>query len=422
MSRNQDFSRATRRTVIRTAAWAAPAVSLAAAAPAFAVSGTPTLTFTQPAYAGTACDSITGVQVQATTNGTATVAGTSVEVTLQDGYTFPNGSSTYTGVTNAAGVVALPAVSVPAWGGGSVFSATTGALSTTAAVSAPAGPGTAYYRNQFGTVAAYQQVPKGATAVGHAAFLTAAGELYVGNTLVASGVSSAVGDVADNGNDTVVGFVEGGVAKFYHAGNGATSTFSIPANSTPVGRNIFLAPNGNLFMGNTLIGSGVTSASARINDAGRAVVGYVNATGGHLWTQTGVGVGTITNYGSVPASATAVGGSAFRGSGDAAGLWVSGNLVATGVSAAYGDLNINDDTVVAYMRNGVATRYSPAQTVDYTSVPATATPVGSGSFLQPNGILRQGNAIIATHVTSATGRSNFNNSVVYGYVAADACY
>lgn len=125
-----------RRTLVKGAAWTVPVVAISTATPAAAASATPTLAFTQSSYSGTACGTISGVQVKRTTDGSAPDSGKVARVTLKDGYTFADGSTGYSGTTDANGLVALPDIKVPSKGGKSAFGATSDSLSASAPVSA----------------------------------------------------------------------------------------------------------------------------------------------------------------------------------------------------------------------------------------------------------------------------------------------
>ncbi|QWL28566.1 hypothetical protein E2R33_08135 [Rathayibacter toxicus] len=150
-----------RRTIVQGATWTIPAAALAVATPAFAASPAPTLAFTQSSYSGTACGTITGVQVKRTVDGTAPDPGKTVSVTLADGYTFADGTTTYSGTTDANGLITLPDIKVPAKGGNSNFSASSDSLAATAPVTAPTNAGDLYsYQNSKASKAGATNVAK----------------------------------------------------------------------------------------------------------------------------------------------------------------------------------------------------------------------------------------------------------------------
>ncbi|MHC2186598.1 hypothetical protein ACVLV4_002261 [Rathayibacter agropyri] len=156
-----------RRTIVKGAAWTVPVVAVAVATPAAAASKTPTLKFTQGSYTGTACQTITGVQVKRTTDGTTPDPGKVVTVKLASGYTFADGTTTYSGTTDANGLITLPAIKVPSKGGDSNFAATSDALSASAPVSAQpsAGTGIFYYDYAAGAITSKDPVLNSATAI-----------------------------------------------------------------------------------------------------------------------------------------------------------------------------------------------------------------------------------------------------------------
>ncbi|WP_022878632.1 hypothetical protein [Microbacterium sp. B19] len=133
-----------RRTILAGAAWSIPVIATAAVAPAASASGTLALAFNQASYTGTACSTITGAYVTATTNGTPTT-GASITVTLSNGYTFAGGSATYTSTSDASGRVSLPAISVPSIGGTSALQGVSGTASSSATATGTPAPATITY-------------------------------------------------------------------------------------------------------------------------------------------------------------------------------------------------------------------------------------------------------------------------------------
>ncbi|MGV2982668.1 hypothetical protein ACNPNP_03085 [Microbacterium sp. AGC85] len=170
-----------RRTVVKASAWAVPVIAVAVATPLAAASTTTqTLEFTQPSYPGDRCGVLTGVQVRVADDGTA-AAGVTVTVTLDDGYTFADGSTSHTGVTGASGLLTLPDINVPAAGGNTVLTATSGANSVSAPVTAPVAGG-AILNGATGTT----PTPDGLPIVDVAFFLDPAGN-RIGRVLTTDG-------------------------------------------------------------------------------------------------------------------------------------------------------------------------------------------------------------------------------------------
>lgn len=97
-----------------------------------------------------------------------------------------------------------------------------------------------------------------------------------GDNVIASGVTEAFADL-NSANQTCIGDIAGGVAH-YRGPAGTTTPFtSVPAGSKPVGRNVFLAPNGDLYENNAVVASGVSSAATRFNSANTAIIGYASS-------------------------------------------------------------------------------------------------------------------------------------------------
>ncbi|WP_168380846.1 MULTISPECIES: hypothetical protein, partial [unclassified Microbacterium] len=102
----------------------------------------------------------------------------------------------------------------------------------------------------------------GSTAIGDTTFLAPNGDLYEGNTLVATGVASVGVPTLSSNDDAFISFMSStGVASLYRRSDGLTVTFpSVPVGSTAIGDTTYLAPNGNLYVGNALVASNVASA------------------------------------------------------------------------------------------------------------------------------------------------------------------
>jgi hypothetical protein len=104
-----------RRTIVKGVAWAVPVITLTVAAPAAAASGVFGLTATRGNIGGfEACDTIPAgtIVFLATINGAHVGAGERVVVTLPSGFTFVGGSTQKTLLTDASGLVSVPAVIV----------------------------------------------------------------------------------------------------------------------------------------------------------------------------------------------------------------------------------------------------------------------------------------------------------------------
>ncbi|QWL32746.1 hypothetical protein [Rathayibacter toxicus] len=408
-----------RRTIVQGATWTIPAAALAVATPAFAASPAPTLAFTQSSYSGTACGTITGVQVKRTVDGTAPDPGKTVSVTLADGYTFADGTTTYSGTTDANGLITLPDIKVPAKGGNSNFSASSDSLAATAPVSATAAAGTAQTFGEGYTKEAFTKVPTGSTAVGFRTYLSSSGDLYYKDTLIASGVKNAVAELDANNATRVTYVASDGTASVWNESADPAETYkSVPKNSTAVGFRTYLSSSGDLYYKDTLIASGVKNAVAELDANNATRVTYVASDGtASVWNeQTNQPAETYT---SVPKNSTAVG---FRtylsSSGD---LYYKDTLIASGVKNAVAELDANNATRVTYVASdGTASVWNeqtnqPAET--YKSVPKNSTAVGFRTYLSSSGDLYYKDTLNASGVTSAVAELDNNNALRATYVA-----
>lgn len=425
--------RTDRRTVLRTTAWSVPAVTLAMAAPAFAASGSQTLQLNLTSYATTACSELSGAYATLSEAGMP-VAGENVTVTLTGGFTFADGSETFVGTTDAAGVVSLPAivtplVQAPATPQGSV-TANAGNLQSVAMITGTAlGPVVAAYRGpvaaDWPTSTAVALVP-GTQALGRTAFLTPTGELQVLTngvlTTVATGVTSAVADVNSN-NETIIGYVDATGGHFRGANGTVTDYPALNPGTVAVGRDAFLGPAGTLFVGTAQVATGVASATARVDSGNGTAVAWVRSTGGASMRNSN---GTVTNWPSVPANYTAVGLNVFLGPG---GQLIKGNddgstsLIATGVKSAYADYSASDGVMVSYVTSsgGYNRTLGTGSDNNWNLVPSNAVVVGRQTFLTPDGRLFVGNAVVDRGVISAAGRMNNTNNSIVGYVKSPSC-
>ncbi len=414
-----------RRVVVQGAAWSIPVIAAAVATPLAAASGDGALSFTLRAYAGTACTEITNVQATLTNSSGAPDAGKPVTVTLSDGYTFADGSTTYTGTTNASGKVTLPAVRVPATGGATTFLASSAALTASAPGTAPKVGEAHIYDRSTGQTYTFPTVPAGSTAIGDTTFLASDGDLYVGNVLIASGVSSVGAPSLDNSNNSWTPYMSSsGVASIYSRDAGQTYTFlSVPADSKPLGDTAFLAPNGDLYVGNVLVSTGVTSAGVPSLDSGNnSWTPYVSSAGvAGVYSRDD---GQTFTFPAVPVGSTAIGDATFLApNGD---LYVGNSLAASGVtSVGVPSLDTSNNSWTPYISStGIASIYSRTNGQSYTfpSIPLGSTPISDTTFLAPNGDVYVGNTLIASNVTSvglpslASGNDTFTP-----YVVAPAC-
>ncbi|PPI41354.1 hypothetical protein C5D18_14595 [Rathayibacter tritici] len=139
-------------------------------------------------------------------------------VTLKDGYTFANGTTTYSGTTDANGLITLPDIKVPSKGGDSTFAAKSDTLTTSAPVSSTATAKTGIYSYNTSTKAAAGPIKESSTATS----IETAGLNYVSQNKDGS-LRYADGNVVPGtesgvivGADLVATRIESGAAVFYY--------------------------------------------------------------------------------------------------------------------------------------------------------------------------------------------------------------
>lgn len=420
-----------RRTIVKGAAWSVPVVALAVAAPAASASTLGTLEFTQPNYSGTGCGTITNVQVRLTTDGTTPDPAKAITVSLPTGYTFADGSTSYTGTTGSDGTITLPAITVPSAGGSSTFTAVSGSLTAAAPVSATASTGTAQNFSGGAPGATYPAVPSNATAISAGYFLTPDGQLWYGNSLMATGVTSAQGyaaALADAAGNYVT-WIDGSGGHVSNQGTVGSNTLSfIPAGSTALAAGYFLAPNGDLWYALQSSGPIATNVTSAFGYSGPGATGaptnyvsFVTATGA-TYTVHEASVGGSS--GTLPTGTKAVGPAYFVApNGD---LYYNGGTtpIATGVTSARG-YNVGGTNYLTYVNgSGGATIGNGNVNGNYNAnVPAGSTALSAGYFLSPSGGLYYTNGAtpIATGITSAQGWHSPNGGNNFAHVMKPAC-
>jgi hypothetical protein len=323
-----------RRTIVQGAAWSIPVVAVAVGAPLAAASTTVTLTFNQPSYSGAGCATLGGVVVTATANG-APAPGETVSVVLPSGYTFSDGSTTYSAVTGPTGTVTLPDIVLPASGGSASMTASTGAATASATlITTPNTTAGETAGSDPVTPVGNGQIPAGSTAVGFRYYLAPNGDLYYRDgSRVATGVTSAKSIYA-NGVEFVSFQTSAGSFETSGADQPVTPVGNgqIPAGSTVVGFRYYLAPNGDLYYRDgSLVAAGVTSAKS-IYANGVEFVSFQTSAGSFETSGADQPVTPVGN-GQIPAGSTVVG---FRyylaPNGDL--YYRDGTRVTTGVTSA----------------------------------------------------------------------------------------
>lgn len=402
-----------RRTIVQGAAWSIPVIAAAVATPLAAASvGTPTITFVNGPYTATTCGVLGDVVIQATTDGTSPApAGTLVTVTLPAGLRWSDGTSTPRVLpTDASGRVTLSGLSTGALGGSPTLTASISGADASAPVSVTASSSLAVAWDTNGSTANYPTVPANAIPVGASFYLAPNGDLYNGNTLVDTGVSSAIGYF--DGAYTV-NYVKNGGSLAWNS-NGSTAAYpAVPVDAVAVGASFFLAPNGDLYNGNTLVGTDVASAVGYFG-GGAYTVNFVRADGGaEAWNTNA----STASYPDVPGDAVAIGAEYFLApNGD---LYLQNTIVAQNVNSASGYYN-NGAFTVNYVQDAGATAWNTNGSIGtYPDVPADAIAVGAEYFLAPNGDLYLGNNIVGSNIPAAIGY--FNSAYTVNYIQNPVC-
>lgn len=401
-----------RRTIVQGAAWSVPVIAAAIATPLAAASaGIPTLAFVNGPYTASACGTLGDVVLQATSDGTTPVTpGTLVTVTLPAGLTWSDGSSAPRVLpANGSGQVILTGLTASALGGAPTISASFPGADASAPVTVTAASSLAVAWDTNGSTANFPTVPANAIPVGASFYLAPNGNLYNGNTLVDTNVSSATGYF--DGAYTINYVKNGG--SFAWNSNGSTASYpNVPVDAVAVGASFFLAPNGDLYNGNTLVGQNVNSAIGYFN-SGAYTVNYVTDDGGFAWNTNA----STATYPNVPADAVAVGAEYFlTPSGD---LYLQNSIVAQNVNSASGYFT-NGAYAVNYVTDSGATAWNTnGSTASYPNVPIDAVAIGAEYFLAPNGDLYLQNSVIASNIPAAIGY--FNSAYTINYIQNPAC-
>lgn len=371
----------TRRTVVQGAAWSIPVIAVAVSTPLAAASVALELTFNSPTYPGTACTTITGVQVTATSGG-ATAPNTPVTVTLASGYTFADGSTSFTGVTDGTGSLTLPAIRVPAEGGDSNFLATSGTATATATGTAP--PVGTYGWIQDGVYADAPAVPPGSTPAYGGLFLTPDNRLISADgTLYASNVAEVGAGYGAGTTWHLPLRLTDGTFAWINTGTVAAAP-AIPAGSTLVWGSLFLTPSGDLMNVNgTVYATNVVAVGDGFDQDDTWHIAVQHADGTYGW----INNGTYAASPGIPAGSKPAYGGLFL-TPDNRLVDSSGNVFAINVASigegfatgGFWHLPIQHvDGTFGWINSAT---YAPAP-----AVPAGSTPVFGGLFLTPDGRL-----------------------------------
>lgn len=124
---------ASRRAVIAGLAVGVPAIVATSTSPAMAVSNDWSVVFNDSSYSARGASTLSGLSVLVSKNG-APQAGQNVYLTLADGYTFVDGSTTAVGTTGTSGTVSVPTIKVPANAPVSTIVASSNSVTATASI------------------------------------------------------------------------------------------------------------------------------------------------------------------------------------------------------------------------------------------------------------------------------------------------
>ncbi|WP_285137912.1 hypothetical protein [Microbacterium sp. lyk4-40-TSB-66] len=409
----------TRRGVLRTAAWAVPAVALTATSPAYAVSGR-TLSFSAASYAGVTCGTITDAAVRAL-DGTDALTGASVVLQLSDGYTFDGGATTATVVTDAGGSASCGTLHVPA--GGATGTIAASAAGTTGATATLTSFDARLLTSPRGLTDA-SLVPTGAAPVALDLYL-AAGALYrSGVGAVATGIASTGALVeAPEANGAFllpVRLTDGSAAVFDTRAATVAPAVGTPTGATPVAGDLFLSGT-SIYRSGVVLAADVDITGQFIEHdegaggTGRFLLPY-RATDGtpRLLRVPDGDTRAAHEYGEAdgpPAGAIPVaddlfiaGGDLYRVSWDGASPYGTG-VVASGI-ASWGTLTPNPfyagerllpvvttaGTAALFMVSGNAVRTT-------TAVPAGSTPLGADLFRVGSTVYQDAVGAVASDVT-----------------------
>lgn len=366
-----------RRTILAGAAWSIPVVTVVTSAPATAATNDLTLAFDKSSYDGKACGTISGAYVTATRNGVV-AAGESVTVTLADGYTFKDGSTSYTGTTDANGKLTLPDIKVPGTGGDSTATATSGSASTTAALKTPSGA-RAFSVFEKGTPNALGNVPAGSTPLNSGYFLKGSSLYqYNSSTAVATDVSkTSTGWTGSDGNHIYYTDTSGNAHSVFE-GNAPGDLKSVPKDATPLNSGYFLKGSTLYYNDGTVLATDVASTSTGWSASDGNHIQYISTSGAAY----GIGEkNKPTAFSSVPSGATALNSGYFLK--DNTLYYIDGTKLAENVSKTSTGWSASDGNHVYYTdTSGKAHAAFNKTTSDLSSVPSGSTPLNSGYFLK----------------------------------------
>ncbi|PPF11973.1 hypothetical protein [Rathayibacter rathayi] len=414
-----------RRTIVKGAAWTIPVVAVSVATPAAAASKTPTLAFTKGSYTGNGCETITGVQVKRTTDGTTADAGKTVTVTLKDGFTFADGKTTYSATTDSSGLITLPDIKVPTGEKSTTFNATSDTLSASAPVTSTAYAVRSFHKASGSTDGSSSLIRAGykdATAYGDSIFLTSDGTLLNGATTgtpqeIGTNVTSVSQIEYDSKDNLFLNYVtKTGEVRLFKKDSSSTSGSSSllqsdKTDATAYGDKIYLTSAGDLYFDSQFIGSGVKSVSqVNYDNKDGIYIDYVTNTGEvrQFYKKSDATTGSSSAITTGKTDATALGDNLYLDSSKE--LFAGTTSIAKNVTSAsqvqYDSNNgiymnyvtENGDVYSYYKKSGDATGTSTKITSDQKG----ATALGDKMYLTSDGTLYNDTQLVDKNVTSAS--------------------
>lgn len=379
------------------AAWSVPAIAIATATPAHAASGAQ-LAFAQSSYSGKGCSRISGVKVTVTDNGSPK-AGTSVTVSLSNGWTFSSGAATNTSTTDSNGVAGFLNIDVPAGGGSATASATaSGMPSTSASLSGTAT--TSGVVLDSGSLSHTTTVPAGSTPVAGSLYLTSDARLVDASTGAVCAVNVEAWGQMWRISDTQyrIGLrKKDGTATYVENGTESTAV-GVPSGSTPIFSSRFLAQDGRLIDGGqngksySPTNVELFSQTIPLNGTSGWLTSFRNKDGSFVYLETG----SVRWPTGVPAGSTPAVGSLYLTPDGRLVDGSDGSVIATGVNAIGRVWRANASTpwLVPLKKSDGSTTYLSNGTEKTTSgVPNGSTPVAGSKFLSPAGRLIDGGVV-----------------------------
>lgn len=406
-----------RRTFAGLAALSLPVVSMVASVPALAASRpVKSLSFTPAAVTVDSCSKVSDLTLVVTRDGAAAVD-ERVTLTLPAGFSWADGTTADKSVlAGPGGAVSVSVVQVALRNGDYPLRAMLDTGETTSAtitVTTTETTAEAWFWDSgwtpVGAAAPTRLQVKGAVrAIGYGSFMTADSTVLYFTTEVARSVSSAVAEHTDlgGGRDTIT-FVAGGAAKTYFNNGTVTAFPAVPPTAIAVGTRTWLTPDGDLYLGETVLARGVTSARGNVYTGGAGAgsgewvnVTYIQDNVGKVYDQR---TSRTSTGPSLRRSATVVGALTFLDSnGD---LYNLTDPIASGVESAFGAYNPGTDSrSVSYRKAGAAYAWRSGTTGSTAlgAVPDGSTLIGSNAWISPSGQLFWKDHVVATSVVNGT--------------------